>query len=172
MGALEGKSCYLAGPIEHEDPNLPNWRPAVVRELRERFGLNPFDPSADEKQKRKDVLDEALANEDYDLVEEIARQFVKKDLSVIDRSDVLIACLPYRVATSGTNCEIHHSVQLKKPTLIVCPEGKNKSSLWFFGYIRHRYIYGSWDGLYDYLQEVDEYKHRDNHRWWYVYNMV
>lgn len=170
-GALKGSKLYLSGPIEF-DNNKVNWRPDVVKYLEDIFGIDVFDPSVDEKQKRADILDAALESSDFDTVEEIATSFVKKDLSVIDRSDFLIAYNPHGVPTTGTPCEVHHAVQLKKPVMIVCPEGKKMASKWYWGYIRHRYIFGSWDNLYEYLVEVDQYKHRDNHRWWYVYNMV
>lgn len=170
-GALLNSKMYLSAPIEYEKVT-EDWRKPVKDYLTNRFGINVFDPAADEKHKINDVLEPALDKGDFDLVERIATAFVKKGMSEIDRSDFLVLYNPRGVPTTGCPCEVHHAVQLKKPVLIVSPQGKHAASKWYFGYIRHRYIFGSWQELYDYLQEVDEYKHKDNHRWWYVYKMV
>lgn len=170
MEALKGASLYLSGPIEFEDG--PNWRPEVVKTLTERFGLEVYDPHQDEKQKRADVLEKAIDKGDFDTVEQIAKDFVKKDLATLEKKDFLIAYNPYKIPTTGTPCEVHHAVNLKKPVMIVCPQGKSFASRWYFGYVKHRYIFGSWDALYDYLQEVADGKHKDNHRWHLVYGMV
>jgi len=171
-GALKGAKMYLSLPIEHTNEGDNDWRPEVKHHLTESFGIDVFDPLADEKQKRATVLRAAMEKEDFDQVEEIATAFVKKDLGKIDRSDFLIAYNPKGVPTTGVPCEVHHAVQLKKPVMIVCPDGKRAASLWYWGYIRHEYIFGSWADLYEYLEEVDQFKHRDNHRWWFVYRMV
>lgn len=168
--ALSKTKAYLSGPIQYDDG--PNWRPTVIKHLSEEFGIDVFDPFSDEKQMHSTKLKEALSLENYDEVELIATRFVKKDLAVIDRCDFLIAYNPHGVQTTGTPCEVHHAVQLKKPVMIVCPQGKSSASLWYFGYIRHEYIFGGWEDCYNYLREVDDCKHTHNHRWWYVYHMV
>ena len=170
MGYLEGVRCYLSQPIEHSTGM--NWKSDVIKYLTDEFGINVFDPQADEKQKRAELLEAAMETGDFDEAERVATSFVKKDLAEIDRTDFLIAYNPHKVCTTGVPCEVHHAVQLKKPVQIVCPQGKKSAARWYFGYIRHRYIYGAWSDLYAYLKEVDEGKHMDNHRWWYVYDMV
>ena len=42
----------------------------------------------------------------WDLVEEIAASFVAKDLSLVDRADILFAYLPYKISTCGSHHEI------------------------------------------------------------------
>lgn len=162
---------YLSAPIEFEN-GRSEWRKPAITYLTEKFGIDVFDPSVDEKQKRAERLEKAVEQGNFDEVEKIATTFAKKDLGVIDRSDFLVAYNPYKVPTTGTPCEVHHAIQLKKPVMIVCPEGKKFASRWYFGNIRHRYIFGSWKDLYSYLDEVDQFKHKDNHRWWMVYKMV
>jgi len=170
--ALLGTECYLSGPIEHEDDNLPDWRPPVIKTLTERFGINVHDPAHDEKQQRAAKLETAIEAGDFDTAEQIATCFVKKDLAIIDRCDFLVVYNPYKVPTTGTPCEVHHAVQIKKPVMIVCPEGKKNVSRWYMGYLRHRYLFGSWGDLYEYLDGVDRYKEYKNHRWWVVYGLV
>lgn len=170
MGYLENKQIYLAGPIEFDLSE--NWRVPVLDVLTNRFKINVFDPSIDEKQNKAKLIDKALEEGNYDEVECIARQFVKKDLGTIQRSSALIACNLFKVPTTGTPTEVMHAVNLKQPVMIVCPQGKKFASRWYFGCIKHQYIFGSWNELYDYLDEVDRGLHKNNHRWAFVYDLV
>jgi nucleoside 2-deoxyribosyltransferase len=68
---------------------------------------------------------QARDNKDYDTMAKIAKGFLRKDLSLVDRTDFLIANLPYKVPTTGTTHEIINSVNAKKPTMLVCEQGKS-----------------------------------------------
>lgn len=171
MGLLVNKKCYLGGPIE-SDNNPVNWRPAVKKELADRFGLNVFDPFADPKQGKAVALKDAKNKKDYDAMREIAYQFVRKDLGEIDRSDFTVSYLPVGVPTVGTVHEIVEADARKKPALLVCPDGKEKIPSWYYGVVRHQYMFGSWDALYGYLQEVHAGKHTADHRWWFVSELI
>jgi nucleoside 2-deoxyribosyltransferase len=161
---------YLSGPIENGD--LINWRIEPKKVLNERFGIKIYDPFDDPKQQWAQKLIEARANKDYDTMVRISKSFVRKDLCLVDRSDMLIANLPYKVSTTGTIHEIINSNNAKKPTLIVCEQGKEKVPLWLYGFIPPEVMFGSWNELYDYLEEVNEGKHMDNNRWQFIYGMV
>jgi hypothetical protein len=168
---LNGKKCYLSGAIEHGNTEH-NWRNDPCRILREEFGINVFDPFSDPKQALTDELYKARDNKDYDTIVKIAKGFVRKDLCMVDRADFLIACLPYKVPTCGTHHEIINSNNAKKPTLLVCPQGKEFLPLWYYGFIPHECMFGSWQDLYEYLRQVNEGKYKDNNRWHYIYGMV
>jgi hypothetical protein len=169
---LCGTKCYLSSAIECDDPKLGNWRQETIDYLHETFGIITYDPSQDEKQNLALEINEALEKEDFNEVERIAKLFTKRDLSEIDRSDFLIACVFKGIASVGVPCEIVHAINLKKPVMIVCPNGKKTTPKWYFGNLHHEYIFGSWQDLYAYLKEVNEHKHKNNHRWWYVYKIV
>ena len=171
-GALKDRVLYLSSPIQFEDIKRPDWKTSVVETLTSRFGIAVHDPAKDEKQKRATQLETAIQEGNFDEAEEIATCFVKKDLAIIDRCDFLVAYNPLGVPTTGVPCEVHHAVSLKKPVMIVCPEGKKNVSRWYMGYLRHRYLFGDWDSLYEYLDSVNKYKEFANHRWWVVYGMV
>jgi len=171
MSFLSGKRCYLSGPIE-QCTAKENWRVPVKKILTERFGIDVFDPFDDPKQQWVPSLNEARANCDYDEMAKISRNFVRKDLAMVDRADFICAQLPYRVATCGSHHEIINSVNAKKPTLLVCPEGKQFLPLWYYGFIPHEVMFGSWDDLFSYLQDVEDGKHKDNNRWAFVYGLV
>jgi nucleoside 2-deoxyribosyltransferase len=168
---LEGVRCYLSGPIEH-DATHTNWRTDPTKQLVEGFKINLFDPYSDPKQQWVPLLHEARANKDYNEIARIAADFVHKDLAIVDRCDFVIAYLPKGVPTTGTHHEIINSVNAKKPTLLVCPQGKENVPIWYYGFIPHEVMFGSWEELYTYLHEVNDGKHKDKRRWAFVYGLV
>ncbi len=168
---LAGRRCYLSGPIEN-DAAGHNWRTEPKKILTDRFKIEMFDPFADPKQVFADDLYQARDNRDYDKIVKIAKGFVRKDLAMVDRADFLIAHLPYKVPTCGTHHEIINSNNAKKPTLLICPQGKEFVPLWYYGFIPHEFMFGCWEDLYNYLEEVEDYKHVNNNRWHFIYGLV
>ncbi len=170
MGYLKNTKCYLSGPIENAVDE--NWRSGPKKVLEQRFGINIFDPFEDPKQNfTKDIL-EARKNKDFETMRKISKRFVRKDLGVIDRSDFLIAYTPYKINSVGTCHEIINSNDRKKPTLLVCPEGREFISFWYQGFIKQDFMFGSWEDLYSYLESVNKGLHKENDRWSIVYNLV
>ncbi len=169
MNALKGRRCYLGGPIEF-CPEKINWRDEVKKNLVERFGLKVFDPFNDPKQALRQQIEYCKKHELYDELSALVHKFVRADLAVVDRVDFVISRLPHRVPTTGTHHEIISANDKKKPTLLVCPEGKNKIPDWYFGFIPHKFMFSSFDQVYDYLAEVNAGHHTENDRWWFVYN--
>jgi nucleoside 2-deoxyribosyltransferase len=163
---LKHRISYLAGPLDYATGE--DWRTPVKKVLMERFGLNVFDPSMDPKQAQVPKLNQLKEEGKYDELSEIVHAFVRADLSIVDRSDIFIACLPHKVPVFGTVHEIIVANTAKKPTLLVCPEGKHKFAGWPFGFIRHEFMFGSWEDLYKYLQEVDDGLHANNDRWYFI----
>ena len=76
-----------------------------------------------------------------------------------------------QIPTSGTIHEITNANLQKRPPLIVCEDGKNKIPSWLYGFIKHKYMFGSFRELYEYLVEVDIGLCRDE-RWNYVYKLI
>jgi hypothetical protein len=168
---LENKTCYLSGAIENGDTSY-NWRIEPTKILTENFGVKVFDPFADSKQQWVPTLSEARKNKDYETMRKIAKSFVRKDLKMVYKTDFTVAYLPYKVCTTGTIHEIISSNENKNPTLLVCPQGKEFVPLWFFGFIPHEFMFGSWVDLWKYLDEVNEGKHTNNNRWNFIYGLV
>lgn len=170
---LKGKTVYLSGPIEHASED--NWRENPCKVLSEEFGMNIIDPNADEKQKWTSELNEARKNKDFKTMRDISKRFVRKDLGWVDRSDILIAYLPHKFPTTGTHHEIIFANNAKKPTLLICEQGKEFIPVWYYGFIGKKddeYMFDSWEGVYRYLREVNESKHTDNFDWALVYGLV
>lgn len=161
---LNGKNCYLSGPIQYAVEEF--WRSEPIHILTERFGINVFDPFADEKHKWTEEIASAKESKDIDKLCNISKQFVRKDLGMVDRSDFLIAYLPVGVQTVGTIHEITTSNDSKKPTLLVVNSGNICDiPLWFFGFIPKRYMFDGWLSLYSYLQKVNDGGCIDDDRW-------
>lgn len=169
IGYLAGTRCYLGGPIEN--CNQSNWRD-LPKMMLKNFNINLFDPFEDPKQQWVPALNEARKNKDYEGMAKIAASFVRKDLAIVDRCDFIVSYLPYKIATCGTHHEIINSVNAKKPTLLVCPQGKEFIPTWYFGFVPHEFMFGSWEDLIAYLREVDAGKHKENNRWAFVYGLV
>lgn len=170
---LQGKRVYLSGPIEHGSE--ANWRIAPKKILIEEFGVELLDPFADEKQKWTTALYEAQKKSDFPTMRKIASGFVRKDLCWVDRCDFLIAYLPYKVPTTGTHHEIINGNNAKKPTLLICPEGKQYVPLWYYGFVGEKdddYMFDSWDELYEYLRQVNNWEHTENDEWAYTYGLI
>ena len=171
MSVLKNKRAYLSGPIEH-DTTHTNWRTEPKETLVNRFEINLFDPFADPKQQWAPLLQESRDNRDFDTISQVAKNFVRKDLAMVDRADFVIAYLPKDVCTTGTHHEIIVSHNAKKPTLLVCPQGVENIPIWYFGFIPHEVMFGSWDDLYSYLDGVNSGDQKENNRWHFVYGMV
>ena len=169
MNYLAGKRVYLSGPIEFGAG--PNWRTDKVKILSERYKLEVFDPFADPKQQWVPDLKVARENKDFETMRTIAKNFVRKDLALVDRSDFLIANLPFKVPTTGSHHEIINSNNAKKPTLLLS-EGKENIPLWYYGFIPPESMFGSWDELWQYLDDVDAGKHMNNSRWAFTYGLI
>lgn len=168
---LKGARCYLGGPIEN-DATGHNWRAEPSRILVERYGIDLFDPFADPKQQWVPQLYAAREHKDFEKMREIAMDFVQKDLTMIDHTDMLISYLPKGVPTTGTHHEIIRASDAKKPVMLVCPQGKEFVPLWYYGFIRHERMFGSWQDLYAYLDEVSDGKHTEERRWRYLYGLI
>lgn len=170
MGYLAGKLLYLSGPIEHGCAE--NWRDYPKKVLTEEFGLDVFDPFADIKQQWVPALKAAQEVEDYETMESIAQDFVQKDLTIVDQSHIVIAYLPYKVPTTGTCHEIINSSNAKKPTLLMCPQGKKYVPIWYRGWIKNKFTFGAWDEVFNFLREVEAGLHKDNRRFRFIYGLI
>lgn len=171
MNYLKDKRAYLSGAIEFGEQSH-NWRIKPIETMTNRFKINVFDPFSDPSQQCSEILEEARSKKDYIKISEIAKKFVRKDLCMVDRSDFLIAYVPYKVPTAGTIHEIVNSNNAKKPTLVVCPEGKEKAPAWLWGVLPTDYFFDSWDDLFNYLESVNEGNYKHDNRWHFCYGII
>jgi nucleoside 2-deoxyribosyltransferase len=168
---LTSKIVYLSGPIENSSDG-ENWRTEPKKILTEKYELNVFDPFADIKQQWVPALNQARAEKNYEEIRKIAKQFVRKDLGNVNKADMVIAYLPFKVATTGTHHEIINANNMKKPVLLICPQGKENVPLWYFGFIHHNNMFGSFEEVYERLDEINLGKHVNDDRWSMIYDLI
>jgi len=169
---LSGKRVYLSSPMEHISPAL-NWneqRKSVITVLEEEFRLKVFDPYNDPKQTNISLLNQYKEQRDFDGVAKIAKDFLAKDLNAVNWADLVIAYVPKGVASCGVPHEIINANLGKKLVLLVEGTDKAKISIWYYGFIKHRFMFGAWQQLFDYLTEINEGKHIDDPRLQFLYS--
>lgn len=166
---LSKKTFYLSSPIEF---GTDNWRYEFKDNIIKKFDLNIYDPFLDPKQQWKEQITEARKEKDYDRIESIARKFYLKDCLMVDKSDGLIAYLPYGVATHGVPCEILQSIKANKPTFLICPEGKELVPVWYYGMLSHKNMFGSFNDLYKHLDKINKGLIKNDDSLLYIYNKI
>lgn len=168
MEVLTNKRVYLSSPIEFCKDD--SWRHDVKKVLTETFKLKVFDPHSDSKQHLAVDAKSYRENRDYDKLHTIAKHFVKKDLAIVDRADIVIGHLPSMTCTTGCVHEIINSSNAKKLTLLVEGTDKSKLPIWYHGFIKHQFMFGKWEELYQFLEDVNKNKYIENDKLFFLYN--
>lgn len=173
MPLLDGKRVYLSAPMEFSSAGN-EWqnktRKWVKHVLTEEFKLKVFDPYDDPFQNIAEKVKKLKSEGNYEEVRKIAKPFVNSDLALTDRADILVAYVPYKVATVGVTHEIINANNAKKVTLLVEGTDKSKISTWYSGFISDKYMFGIWEDLFSFLRDVNADKYKDNHRFHFLYN--
>lgn len=169
MSFLENRRLYLSGPLELCDDL--NWREKPSEILKNEFKVDLFDPFQDPKQQRVEELNAARKARDFETVAAIAHDFVKKDLTMVDRSDLVVAYLPYKVPTTGTHEEIFRANLSKKPVCLVADGDLFHLPTWYFGYVKKEFMFDDWEQLFKYFRLVNQGL-ATSHRWDFIYNKL
>ena len=127
------KTIYLAGPIHHVTPEQAmGWRKQATETLKP-YGYEILDPT-----KGKDLYDPDVNTKTY-----TPRYIVNTDISMVDKSDILLVDISHFVPMIGTSMEMRDA-WLKKKVIITWGE-INKESYW----VRHHAT-----SMYDRLDEA------------------
>ncbi len=168
---LAKKPVYISGPIEWDVGE--NWRISPKKTLIEEFNLDIFDPFEDPKQQFTPILKKAREEKKHELIVDIAKSFVRKDLAMVDRADMVIAYLPVGVQTTGTHHEIINSNNAKKPTLLVTNSDDISSlPIWYFGFIPTECMFKNWEDCFEYLRQINRGEHKSNRRLAFIYGLT
>lgn len=179
MNRLHGLCCYLSGPMDRVPDRGTVWRDMMIPELRNRgIGvLNPLEKPFYEEgddfseddvfiAKRDQFIKERRADE----LQHLMRHHVgRPDLAMVDKSDFLIVYIDVDVHMAGTYHELVISLTQRKPTLVVCKQGKWNVPPWWWGVIHHEFYFSSWDELLEYIDDVNE--GRKTHKFWRFFDM-
>jgi nucleoside 2-deoxyribosyltransferase len=168
---LKRTKCYLAGNIENS--NAPGtWRDMVKTEFKD-SGIVFFDPlkkpfmdSVNEDKEHMARLTKMRAEGDYQELAKIMRKIRVEDLSLVDRTDFLIASISAKTASWGTAEEVFWANRMKKPIFLVVAEGRKACPFWIFGTLPEDQIYDSMEDVVADLKKLDSgEKPIDMSRW-------
>jgi nucleoside 2-deoxyribosyltransferase len=168
---LNRTKCYLAGNIENS--NAPNqWRDVVKTELKD-TGITFFDPlqkpfmdSVNEDKEHIAKLAKLRTEGGYKELSRIMRKIRVEDLSLVDRSDFLIALISSKTASWGTAEEVFWANRMKKPIFLVVSEGRRACPFWIFGTLPDDQIYDNMEDVVADIKKLDSgEKSIDLSRW-------
>ena len=169
--ALSRTKCYLAGNIENS--NAPNyWRDVVKNELKD-TGIIFFDPlkkpfmdSVNEDKEHIAKLVKLRADGEFEELSTIMRKIRVEDLSLVDRSDFLIAVISAKTASWGTAEEVFWANRMKKPIFLVVSEGRRACPFWIFGTLPDDQIYDNTEDVIADIRKLDSGEKKiDLSRW-------
>lgn len=160
MSILTKTKCYLAGNLEYSSDSY-DWREYVKKEFKP-LSIICLDPTEivfvnqpSEKEDKRDFRKKLREEEKYDELSDSMKEVVRKDLRCLDVSDFNIFNFQIDKPTFGTMHELIVSYSLqKKPTFVSVGGDKKKTPLWFFGMMRHKYIYNSVEEIVDIIKKI------------------
>jgi hypothetical protein len=161
----------LAGNIENA--NAPGqWRDVVKSELKD-TGIIFFDPlkkpfmdSVNEDKEHIDKLVKLRTEGGFKELSTIMRKIRVEDLSLVDRSDFLIASISAKTASWGTAEEVFWANRMKKPIFLVVAEGRRVCPFWIFGTLPDDQIYDNMEDVVADIKKLDSgEKKMDLSRW-------
>jgi hypothetical protein len=169
MNLLKKTKCYAIGSMENGDDNV-SWRTTLEIELH-KMGIVCFNPLAhpfihqiDEGQQVKLKL--LRASGDLADLQKRMKDIRRYDLSMVDRSDLIICKIDPNIPTYGTIDELVMAESLNRPVFVCVEGGKRKAPLWLYSLVPHKYIYDSLDDIIAVLKEIDSgEKEIDSKRW-------
>ncbi|HUD82696.1 MAG TPA: nucleoside 2-deoxyribosyltransferase, partial [Candidatus Saccharimonadales bacterium] len=102
----------------------------------------------------------------YKELSKIMRKIRVEDLSLVDRSDFLIAVISAKTASWGTAEEVFWANRMKKPIYLVVSEGKQACPFWIFGTLPADQIHGNIQEVIADILQIDSGEKRiDLTRW-------
>jgi hypothetical protein len=170
MGILNRTRVYEVGAMQYE--NGRGWREKVENALKPRGIVcfnpyeKPFIAEFDESEGTRELLGEWMENEEYDKVADRMKSIRSSDLSLVDRSDFIIAHINPKIASWGSAEEIVTCVRMKRPCFISVEGGKKKTPYWLLGMLPHKYFYNNIDEVIAKVEAIDDGEVKiDSDRW-------
>ena len=129
--------AYLAGAIEHAPDGGEAWRRALIPFLRDELGWEVYDPTSQEAEW---LTPEEKANfrrwkaEDFPRFQAAMRKVIAKDLSTLERSDLVICLWDEHCRDGGgTHGELTMAHHWRKPVHLVLMMPPVEVSSWILG---------------------------------------
>ena len=160
---LEGTRCYLIGSMQYAKGGQGrSWRELVKSTLLPREVTcfdpysKPFIKSIQEDEKSFTELQDKINAGKFAEVREEMKEIRSVDLSMVDRSDFIIAYIHPTVPSWGTPEELSQAVRLKKPIFLVVEGGIHKCPFWIFGMLHYKYMYNSIEDALKVICNIDD----------------
>ena len=157
---------YLCGPIDFAIDQGIGWREDVTDTLINELDikrhniLNPCDKPlssvAIPLSKEQELLIKYRENEDWDGLTNLVSAFMKVDLRMVDKADVLICDISATDKLTGTIHEIVVARQQHKPVYVVDTRGKKQMSGWLMALVGHKRCFNSMDKVIAELKMIKE----------------
>ena len=125
MSYLKNKRLYLSA---YQNDIDPTWRNSRLKFNWIDSALMFLIQTLTRNNNGKPNLAFAKLKCDFDEMSRIAKLFVRKDMQLVQRADIVVAYLPPDVPTTGTHHEIINSWSYKNPTLLVS-DRKEKTAI-------------------------------------------
>lgn len=173
---LNNQRVYLAGAMDRVADRGNGWRDSITPFL-ESLGVVVFNPI--KKPSSVGVEDEAThklkkklkLEKNWNDLSFLMKHIRSVDLRLVDISDFLIVNLDLDIHPCGTYEEIFWANRQKKPIIIHMVQGKENTPDWLFGTIPHDMIFSSWDGVKDYLNQINSQAEIQSHNRWYFFKV-
>lgn len=169
MNRLKSSKTYLIGGMDDFSDRGMGWRQEITPFLTN-MGIGVLDPTNkhsmighedfDHLETRKKIIEGIesgviIENDLYTQYNKIMKEVVSIDLRMVDTADFLIVYIDTSKHLCGSYHELAMSVNQRKPTLVVCKQGKIKTPPWIMGIVPHQMIFSTWEQLKKYLIDID-----------------
>lgn len=173
QGILYGSKTYLCGNLENTK-DAYKWRGEVAELLLKEIGVECFDPNLEhfinqlsETEETRNILKTKREEGDWDYLYNYMQSIVRRDLRYVDLSTFLICNLEPELATFGTTWELCVAHQQRKPVLFKVKD-KSKFPLWLAGLFKSEFVWEEWDGLIQYLKDINSETIYANPKYWKI----
>ena len=170
VNKLKNQRCYLSGAMDRVSDGGVGWREKISVYLKARnvVVLDPckkpinigFEDSENRENRQK-----LKQQGHYDHIASDMRVIRNTDLRMVDISDFLIVNLDLDVHPCGTYEELFLANRQMKPIIVRVEQGKEATPDWLLGAIPHDNIFGKWEELTDYLDNINYDNIRPKKRW-------
>lgn len=168
MPVLDNKRVYLSSPMEFASNK--SWTDQHKAILTNEFKLKLFDPWEDEKQVEVSNIQTCITDKNSEGLRTIMKGYCKLDLGNVDRADIIIAYVPHGIPTTGVTHEVVNANNAKKVVLLVEGQDKFKIAKWFYGFIPLKFMFSTWDDLYQFLRDANKDLYKNDDRFYFLYN--
>ena len=161
MNRLKNHITYFVGPIDQSKDGGRGWRKEMSPWLQSKnIGvLDPTDKpieSIDEGPNFVKYIQSKKDKGEYDTVRALMKPIVSVDLHMIDICNFVVAFIDNSIHLCGTYSELTYAAIEKKPTIIVCKQGKAGIPNWIYGLgFDHNEFFGSFEEAKDYIEDID-----------------